>query len=189
MRTILGFPPLIELNPQRVQNFETMNKPKLTSKLLTLITGLILLNACSLVDLETPPSAPDVEAPIGVPQTEAAFMTALTNDSNREWRALTFTLEGLGVQQCRRDDTFIFFNDGTYRYDGGTLCGGADDRQIKTGVWELDFSNRQIVFDRGTSLETIATVSGLANNRIQLLGQVEIFNRMLDIMGIYEVSQ
>lgn len=148
-----------------------------------------MLNACSLVELDSPPAEPEVEAPVGIPQTEAAFITALTNDSSREWRAITFTLEGLGVQQCRRDDTFMFFNDGTYRYDGGSLCGGADDQQIKTGVWELDFANQQIVFDRGTSLETVATVSGLADNRIQLLGQVEIFSRMLDIRGIYEVSQ
>ncbi|MFY0593507.1 lipocalin family protein [Roseivirga sp.] len=161
-----------------------------TLKIISLITTLSLLGGCSLVDLENPPAEPEVESPIGIPQTEAALMTALTNDDNREWRAVTFSLEGLGIQQCRRDDKLVFFNDGTYRYDGGeTLCGGADDQRIKTGVWNIDFDNLQLVFDEGTSIQAIATVSGLSDNRIELLGQVDIFGQFLDIRGIYEFAE
>lgn len=155
-----------------------------------MIATVAMLGACSLVDLENPPVEPEVESPIGMPQSEAAFITALTNDDNRQWQAITFTLEGIGVQQCRRDDKLVFFVDGTYRYDGGAnLCGGADGQQIKTGIWELDFNNLQLVFDRDTSIEAIATVSGLSDNRIELLGQVDIFGQDMDIRGIYEFTE
>lgn len=159
-----------------------------TLKFFTLALGLSILSACSLVELESPALRTQIDSPVGMPESEAAFMAALTNDDSRQWQAVTFELEGLsGFQNCRLDDAFTFFADGTYRYDGGAvLCGGADDLRIKTGIWEVNFDNLSIVFDRGTSLETTASLSGLENNRMELLGQVEIFGQMLDIQGIYE---
>ena len=178
------------LNPLEGSKLKTMKTLRSTLKTLGLIASIAILGACSLVDLENPPAEPEVDSPIGRPETEEALMSALTNNDNREWRAITFSLEGLGIQQCRRDDTLVFFNDGTYRYDGGvTLCGGADDLRIKTGVWDLDFDNFQLVFDEGTSIEAIATISGLSDNRIELLGQVDIFGQFMDIRGIYEFSE
>ncbi len=155
-----------------------------------MLLSIFMLSGCSLVDLESPAPQVQIDSPIGLPASEAAFMTALTNDDMREWEAITFELEGLdGFQNCRLDDTFSFFNDGTYRYDGGAvLCGGADDQRIKTGVWEIDFDNLMVIFDRETSLETRATLSGLQDNRMELIGQVEIFGQMLDIQGIYEYA-
>lgn len=167
-----------------------MKTKQTTTKLITMLFSVLVLSACNLVDLESPAPALDIASPLGTPDSEAAFMTALTNDDMRKWDALTFELEGLdGFQNCRLDDSFTFFNDGTYRYDGGdVLCGGADDQRIKTGIWEIDFSELTIVFDRGTSLETIASVSGLQENRMELIGQVEVFGQMLDIRGIYEYA-
>lgn len=160
------------------------------TKLIAMLLSVSILSGCSLVELDSPAPQVDIDSPIGTPASEAAFMTALTNDDARQWDAVTFELEGLnGFQNCRLDDSFTFFNDGTYRYDGGeVLCGGADDQRVKTGLWEIDFDNLTIVFDRGTSLETSATVSGLQDNRMELIGQVEIFGQMLDIQGIYEYA-
>lgn len=167
-----------------------MKTTRSTTKLFTLLLSISMLSGCSLVDLDSPAPQVEIDSPIGMPASEAAFMTALTNDDMREWEAVTFELEGLqGFQNCRLDDTFSFFNDGTYRYDGGAvLCGGADDQRVKTGVWEIDFDNLMVVFDQGTSLETRATLSGLQDNRMELVGQVEIFGQMLDIQGIYEYA-
>ncbi len=167
-----------------------MKTTRTTTKLVAILLSFTMLSGCSLVDLESPAPQADVASPVGAPASEAAFMSALTNDDMREWEAVTFELEGLnGFQNCRLDDSFSFLNDGTYRYDGGeVLCGGADDQRIKTGVWEIDFDNLTIVFDRGTSLETRATLSGIEDNRMELLGQVEIFGQMLDIQGIYEYT-
>lgn len=159
-----------------------------TSLLMALMMGLVV--SCSLVDLEEPgPTAP-VDAPEGLPATEAAFLSALAGDESRVWSALTFELEGLsGFQLCRLDDTFTFFADGTYRYDGGeVLCGGADDQRIKTGIWELDFANMRLIFDEGTSIAYTASVAGLEDSRMQLNGQVDIFGNMMDIEGIYETT-
>lgn len=166
---------------------KTMKTLKTT---LLLVLAINLLSACSLVELDQPGPTEAVDAPEGFPALEADFLAALTGDEGRTWNALTFELEGLeGLQICRLDDTFTFFADGTYRYDGGeVLCGGADDRQIKTGVWELDFANRQFTFDEGTSLEYTATIAGLEDNRIQLDGQVDIFGTLMDIEGIYETT-
>ena len=163
-----------------------MRTQKTTLSLITLL-ALITLNACGVVELETP-AQESVASPIGTPDSQASLVSSLTNDDSREWQALTFQLEGLnGFQSCRLDDTFIFFDDGTYRYDGGeVLCGGADDARVKTGLWEINFDALQIVFDRGTSLESIARIAGLEDDRMELRGQVEIFGQVLDIQGIYE---
>ncbi len=159
--------------------------------------GIILfilstLPACSLVDLEEPGPTTPVEPPAGIPLTEEEFIFELAaTDDSRMWSALTFQLEGLnGFQFCRLDDTFIFFSNGTYRYDGGeVLCGGEDNTRIKTGIWELSFQDSQIIFDRQTSKEYRTTVAGLENGRMELTGQVEIFGQSLDISGIYETEQ
>jgi len=158
------------------------------TKLIAMLISISTLCGCSLVELDSPAPAAEVDSPIGTPLSEASLLSALTNDGARQWDAVTFELEGLnGLQNCRLDDSFSFFNDGTYRYDGGTvLCGGADDQRVKTGVWEIDFDNLTIVFDRGTSLANSATISGLQDNRMELIGQVEIFGQMLDIEGIYQ---
>ena len=157
---------------------------------LVLVITLCVLNACKVVQLE---EAPDkgVTPPVGKPVSEAAFVSALTNNDNRKWNALTFQLEGLkGFQKCRLDDTFTFFKNGTYRYDGGKLlCGGADNKFVKTGIWEVDFKNLKIIFDKGTSLETSAVLSGLQEDKMELQGEVEVFGKMLDIRGIYEYAK
>ena len=155
-----------------------------TLKITALLTCLALLGACVLVELDTPL---DLGTELGLPETEGAFISALTNDNQRGWETIRFTLEGLnGIQGCRLDDTFTFFNDGTYRYDGGDrLCGDADDLRIKTGVWEANFDNLEIIFDRGTSIEATATLEAYVENRIWLTGQVDIFGEMMDIRGVY----
>lgn len=167
-----------------------MDMKKSTLKLLALLMGIFALSACELVDLDSPGPTENIPSPVGTPASEAALLTELTDDDNRTWEAVTFELEGLnGFQDCRLDDTFTFFGDGTYRYDGGeVLCGGADDRRIKTGVWEADYDNLNLIFDRGTSLESIARISGIENNRMELLGQVRIFGQLFDINGIYEYT-
>jgi len=167
-----------------MKNFRRLN----TTLLLSAI--VLLIGSCDLVDLDEPgPTAP-VDAPVGIPATDVEVLEQLAGEVSREWSALTFELEGLnGFQNCRLDDIFTFFADGTYRYDGGeVLCGGADDTRIKTGIWELELQNNQLVFDRGTSIAYTSTISGLENNRIQLTGQVEIFGQLLDINGIYETD-
>lgn len=168
-----------------MKNFRNLNATLLLS------ATLFLVASCSLVELDEPgPTAP-VDAPEGIPATVVEFTELLVGDDSRVWRALTFELEGMsGFQSCRLDDTFTFFADGTYRYDGGeVLCQGADDTRIKTGIWELDLDNRQLIFDRGTSIAYTSNIGGLDNNRIQLTGQVDIFGQQMDIEGIYETGE
>lgn len=156
-------------------------------KLIVLTLSLSLAVGCSVIELETPEQL-DIASPLGTPATEAQLLAELTNSDSREWQALTFQLEGLdGFQSCRLDDTSIFFDNGTYRYDGGeVLCGGADDARVKTGLWEVDFDNLAITFDRGTTLESTALISGIEDNRMELRGEVDIFGQTLNIQGIYE---
>lgn len=153
--------------------------------------GILLgLGACDLVELDTPGPTEQVEAPVGLPETLEAFNLALSGEESRTWNALTFTLEGLrGFQFCRLDDSFQFFANGTYRYDGGNvLCGGEDAEQIRTGTWEVDFANAQILFDKETGREYRAQVSGINDDRIQLFGEVVIFGDSRDIDGIYQIA-
>lgn len=162
-------------------------KTKKSTLIISALLALMSINACSVVELETPDQL-DIASPLGTPATEAELLAELTNSDSREWQALTFQLEGLeGFQSCRLDDTFIFFDNGTYRYDGGeVLCGGADNTRVKTGLWELDFANLEITFDRGTTIESTAQIAGLEDTRMELRGEVEIFGQTLVIQGIYE---
>lgn len=156
---------------------------------LSLFFLILTVTSCSVVELDQPPTTA-VEPPVGLPDTETAFALALAGNESTLWKAITFQLEGLaGFQACRLDDTFMFMSDGTYRYDGGeVLCGGADDRRVKTGIWELNFDNAEIIFDRDTDIEYSALVLGLSDNKIQLRGGVDIFGQTLDVQGIYQVQ-
>ncbi|MFY0593508.1 hypothetical protein [Roseivirga sp.] len=148
---------------------------------------LMFLFSCELVELDTPT---DFGAQRGLPETEEAFVAALTSNNEQKWETITFSLEGLnGIQGCRLDDTFTFYADGTYRYDGGSsLCGDADDTRIKSGIWEVNFDQFQIIFDKDTSSESIATLEANVENRIWLTGQVDIFGEMMDIRGVYGMT-
>ena len=154
------------------------------------LISVSFFNACDVVDLQESGNDVEIADPVGFPESDAALLESLAGSESRQWNALTFSLEGLrGVQSCRLDDDFTFFAEGTYRYDGGTvLCGGQDDTRIKTGTWRADFSNRRLIFDEGTSLEASASISGIENNRIKLLGEVLIMGNRFDIQGIYEFS-
>ncbi len=155
------------------------------------LAAVFLLSACDLVELDSPGPQEAIASPVGIPDSAAELNSALSNDEGREWQALTFELEGLdGFQACRLDDTFTFFANGTYQYDGGeVLCGGADDRRLKSGTWEADFDNLEIIFDVTTDLESVARVLGIEDNRMELAGSVDIFGQDLAIKGIYEFIQ
>lgn len=159
-----------------------------TLKISSIFICITLLVACELVQLESPE---EPNANRGFPETEEAFITVLTSDNSREWKAIAFFLEGLdGLQSCRLDDSFTFFNDGTYRYDGGEfLCGDADNIRIKTGVWEVNFDNLEVIFDQGTSIESTAKLQSNVENRIWFSGQVDIFGIMMDIQGAYQLVE
>lgn len=158
-------------------------------KCLALI-ALLAITGCDVVELDTPGPQEDVASPVGLPDSAAELNSILTNDQGREWEALTFSLEGLeGFQACRLDDSFSFFDDGTYQYDGGeVLCGGADDRRLKSGTWKTDFENLEIIFDETTDLESTARILGIEDNRMELSGTVDIFGQNLAIKGIYQFN-
>ncbi|WP_420385180.1 lipocalin family protein [Roseivirga sp.] len=148
---------------------------------------LTSLSACSVVDLENG-TQNTVESPVGLPATAAELNDALVGDGSRIWSAKSFNLEGMvGVQACRLDDTFRFFADGTYRYDGGeTLCGGEDSQRIRTGTWQMDFDELTITFDVTTNLQSEAKLIGLSDDTMELSGTVTVFGENLDIRGIYQ---
>jgi len=156
-----------------------------------IIAAITLISACDLVELDSPAPQDAIPSPVGFPDNAEAFITAISSNERQEWQALTFNLEGLdGFQNCRLDDTFVFFGNGTYRYDGGeVLCGGADDERIKTGTWKADFDNLQIIFDETTDLESIARLIGIQDNHMELASTVDIFGQTLAIQGIYEIKE
>jgi hypothetical protein len=146
-----------------------------------------MISSCNIAE---PDELDSVDPPIGLPSTQEELVDAIAGESGKEWKALTFELEGhSGFQLCRLDDAFMFFSNGTYRYDGGdVLCGGEDDSRIKTGTWEINFNSKKIIFDRTTNKEHDAEIVGIENGKILLRGQVDIFGLAMDIEGIYETT-
>ncbi len=156
-----------------------------------LILSFVLVGtwACENTQLDQPTEGEEqmvIIEPTTLPASAAEFEQAFHGGSEREWRAMSFTLAGFsGFQDCRLDDMMIINNDGTYRYDGGsTLCGAEDDQRIKTGTWEVINDGRNIVFDAGTVNEYTADVTGIENDMLAVSGQYI----GLAIRGIYQVN-
>lgn len=153
---------------------------------------VLLMGACNSFDKEAfdegiqDQQKPDYEVPTTVPSTEIQFSTLLHGDLKNEWTPKEFTLEGLlGFQDCRLDDTMILNVDGTYQFDGGAMSCGGSDVASKSGVYELDYDNRELIFDKGTSDEVQVKVTGLDQGIISLSGEVSIFGIPMTIRGVY----
>jgi len=167
-----------------------MKQTRYFVKSAAILLAIAFSAGCSLVDLDEPNELDLIEAPIGLPSTQEELVNAIAGESGKSWETLTFKLEGLdGFQFCRLDDTFMFFSNGTYRYDGGEmLCGGEDNLRVKTGTWEIKFDTKEIIFDRTTNKEHSTQIVGIEDGKMLLRGQVEIFGIALDIEGIYQAT-
>jgi hypothetical protein len=141
---------------------------KLTLLLLTLAIGLTL-HSCNSDSSNDNPSPSAIA--INVPDNTSEALNYISGTDQKIWMTESFDLEMFGMLDCREDDTFTFFSDGTYQYDGGALlCGDSDNSQIKTGVWELDLPNRIILFDKNTENEAKAALISLEESRIRVRG-------------------
>jgi len=113
----------------------------------------------------------------------ANFRLLLTDSTSKRWTTSLFTLSGSTTYtDCRLDDIMVLFSDGTYDYNGGQLCGAEDNMTNRTGSWELDYSNKKIYFDKGTSEEYEAEVIGLTENELRLKGSYMV----MEVRGLYK---
>ena len=64
-----------------------------------------------------------------------------------------------------------FNANGTYQYNGGTLCNAEDNLQTRIGSWVIDFQSNLIIFDKGTSDEYKAEIISLTENELRLKGK------------------
>ena len=110
------------------------------------------------------------------------FRTLLTDSVSKTWNTSLFTLGGSTTfTNCRLDDVMLFFTDGTYTYQGGQLCGAEDNQQNRDGSWEIDYTNRLIIFDKGTSNEYTAEVIGLQEDELRVKGSY----MGMEVRGLY----
>ncbi|MEQ8361015.1 MAG: hypothetical protein RH860_16100 [Cytophagales bacterium] len=108
---------------------------------------------------------------IEAPDDKMEIEEILAGTSSRAWVSESFNLEIYGSIECRSDDVFTFFNDGTFEYDGGQmLCGDSDNSQIVTGTWEVDLNNNRIIFDKGLETETIANYITVKEDVLRVMG-------------------
>jgi len=106
---------------------------------------------------------------MSLPDTEGEFDSLLTGDSLRTWGDGRLAITGLGQQGCRADDLMTLRNDNTYSYSNGSiLCG--EDILNQTGIWDANFADLTITFDRGSSNEITATIIGLTDSTLALRG-------------------
>lgn len=143
--------------------------------LIALFIGV--LTACSVEEDEPIGTNADGDQVTGVDDgnisaTDSAnFRMILTDSTSKRWTTSIFTLAGSSnFTNCRLDDIMTFFVDGTYSYDGGQLCGAEDNQAMRNGTWELDYTNKKVYFDRGSSESHEAEVIGLKDNELRLKG-------------------
>jgi hypothetical protein len=137
------------------------------------ITALVaisisLLASCKLASLEEP----EKESVPSLPSTLTEFEVLFHSNTQKVWKAQSFTLGSInGLQNCRLDDTMTIVSDGTYEYNGGqSLCGAEDSQRIKKGTWKILNNGANILFDEGTSTAYVAEVIGLESKKIVLRG-------------------
>ena len=118
--------------------------------------------------------------------TEADLMIALANDETKKWEATGFTMQLIdNFQSCRLDDVLSLNNNGTYNYDGGNvLCGAEDNERLKSGVWELNYQERKLIFDRGTSEEVELYIEEASDTKVI----VSSTYMQLKVVGRYEIG-
>lgn len=149
-------------------------------KNLWFVIVLAFLASCNLVEVRET-GTEDVD-PLGTipsfPTTEANFTQLFHSTSGQAWDADGFTLAGnTSFLSCRLDDQMMLMANetnpliGTYEYNGGDdLCGAEDDQVSKFGTYQINFTNKTVVFDAGTNNESVASVVGLDENEIVLEG-------------------
>lgn len=123
-------------------------------------------------------------AVVSYSQSNDELLEYLHGGKDKTWVTVGFYLEGLtGFQDCRLDDKFVFSGDGTYRYDGGKkLCGGEDNKRIKTGVWEKMEKKKMLVFNKGTSYEYVAKIVSSEDGFLILTTSYH----GLEVKGVYQ---
>ncbi len=165
-----------------------------TNKVLFL--GVLMISfftSCTVADEEDNTNATDASGNV-VSKVDNGTITAtdsmnfrmlLTDSVSKQWSTSLFTLAGSSVfTNCRLDDVMLIFKDGTYSYQGGQLCGAEDNMMSRNGSWELDYSNKKIVFDRGSSNEYIAEVIGLLDNELRVKGSY----MGMEVRGLYKTN-
>lgn len=136
-------------------------------KILILSLFSIVAFACEKSSDEKVSPEMVVEAPDNVMEIKAI----LSGNSSRSWISRKFELEVYGSLDCRADDIFTFFNDGTYEYDGGNLlCGDSDNQQIVQGTWEVDLENNQLIFDKNQDTQAIAKYVKVREDLLRVMG-------------------
>ncbi len=128
---------------------------------------LFLVISCNDSKEETMDPGLIVEAP----DDQMEIEEILAGTTSRAWVNESFNLEIYGSLECRSDDIFTFFEDGTFEYDGGQLlCGDSDNSQIVTGTWEVDVDNNQIIFDKGLNSEVRADYITVKESELRVIG-------------------
>lgn len=120
------------------------------------------------------------------PGTEADLMIALANDESKKWEATGFTMQLIdNFQSCRLDDVLSLNANGTYNYDGGdVLCGAEDNERLKSGIWKLNYEERKLIFDKGTSKEIELYIEEASDTRVIVSSSY----MQLKVVGRYEIG-
>lgn len=142
------------------------------TRIAILLLSVSLFYSCGNDENEPMPDSLVIDLPADV-STGNSF---LSGENAKSWSNDYFTLEMFGNLDCRTDDVFTFFSDGTYEYDGGAdLCGDSDNQQIRTGTWTLNLIEGKITFDEGSDSEVSATIITLKENKVRLQGSWSTF--------------
>ena len=149
-----------------------------------------IMGSCNLVEIqETTENSKDPESLVQGPRAVEAtnvqtFASHLHGEVSKTWANVSFEMDGIeGMLSCREDDSITLYADGTYSYDGGdNLCGGEDIHQTRIGTYQIDFENKELIFDGGTSLEATASVVGLTSTETVLSGSY----LLLGVRGHYK---
>ena len=156
------------------------------------IVALFIL-ACNTVEddnADVPAAPTDVDGNVITtvdPQTIIAmdsinFRTLLTDSVSKRWNTLVFTLAGSNAfTACRLDDIMVMFANGNYTYQGGQLCGAEDNVAVRNGSWEIDYTNKLIIFDKGTGNQYEAEVIGLDEDELRVKGSY----MGMEVRGLY----
>lgn len=132
-----------------------------------LLIAILFISLVACSDSSDDQATPQQQ--IIAPETQDEFDMTLGAGTSKSWNASSFKLAGMDLD-CRLDDTFTFFEDGTFEYNGGdVLCQLEDIQRIRTGTWTSDLDAGVIRFNFDGAEHTARYIK-ITDNEIQLEG-------------------
>lgn len=113
---------------------------------------------------------PNPQTQVDAPDTREEIEGILASQNSRKWMVDEFRLAGMSLD-CRQDDSFEFFADGSFKFNGGDqLCGLEDILREREGTWNVLVDENKVMFELSTGEKYEALYEKVTEEQLRFRG-------------------